>query len=541
VRGVLSKPFFWTILFERNDGVFVRDVLPKPFFWTIIAVFNILFAWVVISDPIHVINTDGVLYLQTAKAYALGGWQAAVHLYPWPFYAILIASIAKIFPASLEQTAYALNIFFQVLISVGFFNLACKISGWPFLPSLSTRQREWDRGLEREKWQWMGLITLLILCFPTLNQYRGLIIRDFGYWALSLWGWLYLIQLAEKGRIYQGIQFGIAMLLASLFRLEAIVMLLLGPFALFGCKQKLWVERLNLFIKAHSVTLFGSVIFIIYWLTHASSIENFGRLLEVKHQMDSGLHLILQNFLQAKQLLSSALPQVSVDSASSLLIGGLMVLYLNTLLITLTPFYTFLTGLCVWKKKFTPIALAKPILWTAIFLNVCVTMLFTFQSLFLAGRYIFDLCLLFLLWVPFLLFWLYKETAYRKSWTFWSVLVVMVTLGMLSLHNFGPSKIYWKQAGAWLHQNIPPNELVYTNNPQLSFYADRANMTYERSTSTHHVASLIENAKRSGHRYFAFQVNQNNVWLKNQLTQQLGNPLKSFANEKGDVIWIYRS
>ena len=488
--------------------------------YPIIIFVNILFTYLAISDPLRTINSDGVLYLQTAQAYLQGGWSAAMHVYPWPFYSVLIAWVSQIAHCSLKFSAHFINLVLQILTCLGFFNLACKV-------------KDSNQSL------FMILTTLVILLYPAFNHERDLIIRDFGYWAFSLWGWFYLIRLNEKASFSEGLKFNVSMLLASLFRLEGIVMLLFAPLALFFTKEKSIAQRMNVFLKAYALTFglgLGALIYV--WIV--GKIDTFGRLIELKAQLYSGVGLIVDQFSQAKQnMVNYVLTPVSIASVLPLLIGGLIGVYIKTLITTLTPFYTILIGTFSCKGEVSPTASAKPIFYTAIFLNLLITIIFLMQAFFLAERYMFGLCFLLLILAPSALLWIYQQTRSEKNWLFWAVILIMVSIGLVSLHNFGPSKIYLKEAGSWMHENLPPTASIYTNNPQLNFYINRPLMTRQSIVSQANIQNVIQNAKVQKYDYLVFQIHANDVVFKKQLNQLLPKPVKVFANQKGDAVWVF--
>jgi len=495
--------------------------MQKQLLSLVIILANVLLAYIVISDPLRIINADGVLYLESAEAYLHGGWHAAMQSYPWPFYSVLIAWVSQFCHCSLQSAAYFLNIIFQTLICLGFFNLACEIKG-------------------SNQSLFMLLTVLVILFYPAFNHHRDLIIRDFGYWAFSLWGWFYLIRLNEKRSLFAGIQFNLSMLLASLFRLEGIVMLFLGPMALFFNQKKVVRERMSAFLKAYLITFMLLLGGLIYCWMYPHTFDSLGRLIELKSQALFGIQAIIDGLSRTKSnILHNVLAPVSENSAFSILFGGLIAVYIKNLIMTLTPFYSLLVVIFLWKKSFSPTENAKPIIYTAILINIFITVIFLMQSLFLNERYLFELAFLLLLWVPSGLLWLQQKTQREKKWLFPSVLVFLIGIGVISLHHFGHSKIYIKDAGNWLHENLPEKTFIYTNSPQLKFYINRPFITWQSGISDKNVQNIVQNVKIQHYSYLVFQINSSDIELKSQLNQLLPKPIKVFKNEKGDAVFVF--
>ena len=112
-----------------------------------------------------IINKDGVLYMNVARAYVDGGIGEAFVTFNWPFYGIAIGLMHQLTQLGYENSAYLLN---ALLIS-----LACV--------AFVATYREVNRDGTR-----IWIAALLILALPILNEYRDYVIRGFGYWAFLL-------------------------------------------------------------------------------------------------------------------------------------------------------------------------------------------------------------------------------------------------------------------------------------------------------------------------------------------------------------------
>ncbi|MEQ8954049.1 MAG: hypothetical protein RL120_07925, partial [Gammaproteobacteria bacterium] len=148
-------------------------------------------------------NDDAYTYIRTAEIYLQGGLAAAFDHYPWAGYSIVIAWVSQL-GVSLFTAAYVLNALFFALIS------------WAYLSVL----REVDDSPE-----FLLVATLTILLFPELNEYRYLIIRDTGFWALALLALHQLLLYTRTVRLLHAALFCLALLLGSCLRPEAIVYL----------------------------------------------------------------------------------------------------------------------------------------------------------------------------------------------------------------------------------------------------------------------------------------------------------------------------
>src|SRR6188474_243263 len=95
------------------------------------SVISILFS--ISSNSIEtVINPDAICYLLSADAVSQSTWRAATQVCPqahWPFYSLLIYSIADFFSITSLHAAYLINGFFSVISIITFFLLVREMCG----------------------------------------------------------------------------------------------------------------------------------------------------------------------------------------------------------------------------------------------------------------------------------------------------------------------------------------------------------------------------------------------------------------------------
>ncbi len=159
-------------------------------------------------DPLF--NPDSVFYLVAAEAWIETGVGAALEIYWRPFYSILIGAFALLSGLSALASAHVIDALFAATLLVGVQLLIRELGG-------------------DVRTQCVGLVLFLLL--PSLHEYRTMIGRDLGYWAAAMLALVVLIRYARSGHVrLMGLFYG-AVLVAMLFRPEA-VMLLLLPFTL---------------------------------------------------------------------------------------------------------------------------------------------------------------------------------------------------------------------------------------------------------------------------------------------------------------------
>ena len=185
-------------------------LVPTPFrLGAIGVVVSLLYSALRLSlDPLF--NPDGVFYLVAAEAWIENGIRAALEIYWRPFYSILIGAFALLSGLSALASAHVIDALFAATLLV----------------AVQLLIREFGGDLRIQS---VGLV--LFLLWPSLDEYRTMIGRDLGYWAAALLALVVLIRYARSGRLrLMGLFYG-AVLVAMLFRPEAVVMLLL-PFTL---------------------------------------------------------------------------------------------------------------------------------------------------------------------------------------------------------------------------------------------------------------------------------------------------------------------
>jgi len=185
----------------------------------IAAILSIITLFIAVNTQ-NPINNDGILYLQTAEAFANSGLQEAVKHYNWPFYSIFIAWLSKLTHLSFENSTYVLNAVLLVIIVISFIALIEELGGSRFV-------------------QFLG--ALIILSHPQLHHYQHYIIRGFGYWAFSLLALLNFIRFYKYLKWRYALSWGIFISIAILFRPEGLVLCCFGPLVLlFRSETTLW-------------------------------------------------------------------------------------------------------------------------------------------------------------------------------------------------------------------------------------------------------------------------------------------------------------
>ncbi|HSF47794.1 MAG TPA: glycosyltransferase family 39 protein [Burkholderiales bacterium] len=479
-----------------------------------------LSALALVRDP--VINTDGILYLRAAAAFRDGGWGAAWALYPWPFYSALIAAAHRVTGLSLEHSAHLLNALFYAISTCAFVTLVRHLGG----PRIAL----------------LVFASLAILIHPELNDYRSFVIRDAGYWAFYLVSILFLFRFAQSERLSDAVYWGAVMTLAMLFRIEASVFLLFLPLALLFTRGKPFARRARLYLKANTA-LIALLVIGLLWHLWSPARTQVGRLLDpliflqqAAEQLSTGLAA------RAEVLEKALLNQYSSSYALTAVIVVMLTIIIAKTLEVLSIVYALLASHSMIRRLIPDAARAIG-LWL-IGLNLAVLTTFVIVRLFLQGRFVVPLALVFMLAVPFSLAALYDRwrgrDAKQRRWLFPAVCLALTLLAGDALFSFGPSKQYVKDAGLWLKQNTPPEGKVYSDSPVVAYYADNPGTDWLQPFSWEKTLDVIESGEHRAYRYLAIAVGRKNSDRVSLLSERLKRaPVARFTNERGDQVLIF--
>ncbi len=452
------------------------------------------------------INNDGILYLNVAKSFIEGGLHAATDVYSWPFYSILIALTQQLTHLSLESAALLLNIVLCTLVVTGFITLV-KLLGGNFGVQVCA--------------------AIIILLFTGLNDYRASIVRDFGHWAFMLYALYFLILYAQKRKLGFAIAWNVCILIAFLFRTEAIFLMIFAPFVLLLPTQSPpFHKRLMHMIDAYTVTLcLIFIVIIAYFLNFHVFITEF---LSANVWFKTALHFDFTGAIAKKlALFRPILPDyVNDQQLIYFVFGGLVFYFLLRFFFLLSPLYSILAGYAFYKKSI-PAGIARQTVMTFIFIYIVVLFGFLALNLFLSERYLMPVALLVGLWAPFGLYAIYKSWEVRKTWIFPVIVAWLVYMLGDNLISIRPSELYLKEAGTWLSLHIPESTKNYSNNRQISYYGK-----HFRFFNQDYVPSFD---------YLALVSKDTDPKLRAYIAAHHLVLIKTFVNENGDTVEVYEN
>lgn len=472
------------------------------------------------------INNDGIVYVATAGRIMQGDWNGAYQLYDWPVYSWLIALISKGSGISLETSAQLLDAAFLAALAFTFLTLVR------------------DFGADRKT---LLIAAFVILSHPYINDSREEIIRDHGYWALYLASVLFLFRYYRNPGWKFAVAWGIAITAATLFRIEGLVFLILMPMVFLVTPRRQAVPRATLFLQANTVLLILGALLLALSLLQTDFFASWaGRLHEPGNRLNmlwSGLAADLHQ--KADVVRYNVLTPWSDDYALPVIYAALIIIIADKIIRTLTPLYCLLPFVTKLRARFNPPAGSVVILVWLVTLNISVVSVFLIKEFFISSRYIVPLVLTVLTMTPFVLASLHDQWITRRNlspaWrgAFPVILVVLIFMaGDGVITTKGSHRIYLRQAGEWIQENIPADAGLFTNNQMVRYYSGRPILERDPTNKKSNFDWLLGSAwKRSP--YLAIDINRHAPPEDVKRVESLrARVLKSFRNARNERVLI---
>ncbi len=475
----------------------------------------LLTAWLLYLD--NVINDDSVLYLKSAEAFARGDWEAAVEIYSWPFYSILIAATHWATGLDVDIAAYLLDgALYAVLV-------------WAYLGIVRVC------GADRRT---LWFAALFILVLPALNDYRTFIVRDVGFWAFYLLGLWALLKFQARPTMASALAWGAAMLLAALFRIEGVVFLFVLPLVVLWRPPTGYLRALARFACLQLVLVAG-IVAIAFWFAVEGPRAFSGRLLEPL----LWAHMFGDQLTGGLLAKAAALREhVLVYHSRNFALSGVLTILAYILLSYIAKSLGLLGWLSIGyglRHRALPIPSApRRTLAMAVALNVVVLVIFLVPQFFLTGRYVMPLTLTLAAWVPFGLSAMYRHWRDRRSrvgrWLLPIAVLLLVVMAVDSLWSFGASKDHLKDAGLWLRANTPATARIYSDNTVVGFYARKSGDEWKRSQPP--LPDVLQPEALSRYDYVIVTVKRHDE-MPHPLTA--AHAVREFHNRKNDRVVIF--
>ncbi|PCH63145.1 MAG: hypothetical protein COC19_01550 [SAR86 cluster bacterium] len=403
------------------------------------------------------LNDDAYVYRRTAEIFLEQGLLAAFEHYTWAAYSIVIALVSELFNCDLFTAAYLINGIFSAIIVFAFISIVKEIDN--------------DKTV-------LLLAAICVLVYPQLNEYRYEVIRDLGYWAFSLVALWQLILFMKAPSLQHGLGFCVAIMLASVLRIEALLYLIISPLCVLLDGRHHFTQRLRHFllllrlVVGLSLTT-SALLFLLNINVITASINFLSTYLPFVKDLfnpDSD-----DAFAQAQILFNEHAANYSQRYISLFIASGLFAIVAAKLI---SGFGLAFLGLLVFgvRKVFAKVEthLLLPLV-AFLLINMGILFSFIFITRFLSTRYTMLFCLILTLFIPIILhrILLMAKRHNRGILAARAIAVFLLYCGIDAYISFGLKKTYIADSVDWIENNTPSSAMLLTNNNAVAFYSGK--------------------------------------------------------------------
>jgi len=501
----------------------------NPYILTFIV--SLVFSYLAISTD-NLLNHDGIYFMNAAKTYLRDGFAAMLKVFPWPFFSWLVANLHQVswFP-HIEQTAHFINALFIAITCILFIRIYAEITN-------------------NEGSLWVAAI--LVLTFVGLNKYRADLMKDFGYWCFYLAGFYCLLSYYKRPNWVAAIGWQLFMGLAFLFRIEGLVIIALGPLAVFIGSVS-FKERIVQVIRLYSIYIVGLVISVIVMLfVGAENLDiQLGRLLTVQSYLNIDRWVTTYDFAIRKlgEFYTYEGAHHKHDHVLAIIYASSLVVYVLIKIIeciSFPYFAVFLLG--AFKKLFCINDYNKIILYFILFLFLFfIGYKSSGEVKVVSSRYTTSLGFLLLLLIGQIVERLLptvSSSRHRKK----IVAVIFVFLFLSTTDSVistqGDSKTHVLQSGYWVKHNAERSVPVYSNYYKALYYTNRER-SFRHVMGFWELVAKIENGAVGPEAYIIVKINHEE---NEEYSKKLDRLIETgkieyqteFANDENDRSVIYR-
>lgn len=405
------------------------------------------------------INPDSVLYLESAKLINIGDWKGAFKVFNWPLYATCIALVYKVLSLGINvtilQAAIVLNVILFSIASTAFLKII-ELAGGKSLHLI------------------VGTL-ILISSQYLVGDILSMLMRDEGFWAFYLLGLLFFIRFFQHQRLSDALLWQICILLATLFRIEAITYLILLPLVFFTIKTLSWSQRTSLFLRSNLINLAALLAMVVtITLSDSLSVQNFGRFKEV---FSLNLYQELTNMLVTRaDIMSNA---VLGKYLAEFAVPGLLLTFIYAMITkVISASGAINVALAAYGYKSNQQLIncqVSRVLYAAVLISLLNMALIITKVFVLSGRYVLALAWIVMIFATFTLAELIRTYRDNPQRTIkWLIIAILAFLTLSLVKNVLPKKEgynYQQNAVVWLAKYNSANKAVFYDDSRIKYFA----------------------------------------------------------------------
>ncbi len=410
------------------------------------------------------INDDSVLYFEMARLFSLGEWKQGVELFNWPFYPALISVVSKLTLLSIQSSAQLLDIVFFSITTYSFISLI-RLAGGNKITIIS------------------GAFLLLSSSY-IVGDVLPMLLRDQGFWAMFLTSLVYFIRFYRTQNYGDALVWQICIIIATLFRIEAITFLVCLPLILFTANEFSVKRKVIAYLTLNliPICLLGLILSILIF-SPAVHLRDFGRLQEVVSIFPRMVTEIADKFSAKATIMGSEVlgDYLSDYGMLGIIVSLASVLIIKTIGIISWPVVgVFALGLTSNNEDRSTNNLQKDIrpifYWTLILSLINASAIITSEFV-LSSRYIIAFGFIVLIFAAFQLTFLFEEITKTSNKIFLKKITLLLLLALITYS--GVKNLLPKQAGytfeqdaiAYIKKQDIPNSDVFYVTPRSRYFA----------------------------------------------------------------------
>jgi hypothetical protein len=400
-------------------------------------------------------NSDAYTYVRTAEIFLAEGIVAAYQHYSWATYSILIG-IVSVTGLDVFSAGLFVNAMFYAILVYAFLSIVKEINSSEPLLAISA---------------------VCILVYPQLNEYRDLLIRDIGFWALSLVALWQQLLYAKTQSTRSAIVFCASLLLATSFRAEAFAYLAFAPLALlFNTRLKIGTRK-TLLVKMYAIVISLSIGLLLLLALMGLSVTQLFIEFAFNYEPFLSGNFTLND--EERSLLGSLLfteyaAVFSREYIEIFLLAGMISILLANLVTGVGGPYLIILIIGLFKNR---LSLNREVAIPVAFylcINFLILLGFIIVTRYLSSRYAMLMCILLVLFIPFIVLHLLNNARIsgRKSIVY-IVAVFFCYCAIDSYYSFGKSKFYVRDSIEWIAQNTDDSSKLVTNNHAIAYFSGK--------------------------------------------------------------------
>ncbi len=473
------------------------------------------------------INNDGLLYVKMAGLIYDGNWREAVDLLKTPLYPGLMALVHGI-------TGFDFQISANIL-SVIFFSITC--SGLMVL----VRQAGGDRVA-------IIAVAILFLISPYIvRSILPMVVRDHGFWAMQVWSFVFFLRFMTSDDLRDSVAWGVTAMLATLFRIEGMVYLLLLPVVFLLQNAGPMSVRVSLFLKINVITLLVVATSLVMMALHPSlGLKALSRIDEPLNILNKVTVRLLHDIPAKSEIYGNEVLEGLQDFAMP---GLIFTIFLIVFMKTITSAGWLQLIFAISFKRLKSVTIsgnAITLCFGIISLCIMTAIFVAFSKFVLSKRYVLSAAFVILVLAAFGLSAMYARIKLsmtsKHPYQYKYVFLGAIAIVLQAVAVYRPSnsfRTYEIDAAKWVTANTQSGSKVYFDTDRLRYYAGQPYL--EDFTKKSSIREMLSTGKIHQYDYVVGHANRKDPDLEPELIKKLGFiQIASFDNRLNDKVVVYK-